>query len=697
MYCSFCGKQNRKGAKYCSGCGKPLPKPKHNLPMILLIIVLALILIVGCVFLAFEISGYKLPFGETKNYCVWISENGYQFVKNMNKDNFDVIDIADSDYSDFSVENTYFIKKNFAHITSDGKYLYYFDRFNNDEDPQYGTLYRAELGKLKPNKKSNGDYVTKIDSDVNIRNFYVREDGSVFYCKDSSSDNYTYRLFFYDGSEPVLIDKDISEVKYTSEVVFYNKPQSDDMGYSLYAKKIISNDEPVKIDTNTEYTFSVFDSEHLLYSKESANEDDYGYSSDLYVAGYSAPSTKISSGTYTDYDFSTFEDSGRIFFTKKESVIKKLGNYVTNPYEATDLSAVAPDENAPEYVEEYTDWWWTSTRNNDAYYAAYNEYQQSVSRLEIMTYLNSTEYEDIAESLYYWDINMVDPILISNQVDDNATTHNTAIADNVSCANYFKKTKDFKKMSIDAIMSHEDYQSGDMDSVQSIVEQYIFYHSADTTTLYFTVVGGVEQSVSTESLGIGNNGCYVDMVVFNGGKNIAILGRTISYDDYSRDFGSLNIASVDNCSIGEFAMNNIAGANCIYYANDNLICTSDSEIYIYRNNSFILLHDIYREDETQYITYAWYPDNTIIYLVDYDERYGGTLMKIDPNGEKQKLLDDVTIFSALENGAILYQSNGYLRRYDGNANPIIAGEVGGYWCINEIENDYLFLYSRGIS
>jgi uncharacterized ion transporter superfamily protein YfcC len=82
----FCGRQNRDGAKFCSGCGKPLPvlgkmkatpsKRKSNLPVILLIILLILIIIIySSHFVADEFFQFELPFGENNQTTAQVEGN----------------------------------------------------------------------------------------------------------------------------------------------------------------------------------------------------------------------------------------------------------------------------------------------------------------------------------------------------------------------------------------------------------------------------------------------------------------------------------------------------------------------------------------------------------------------------------------------------------------------------------------------
>lgn len=118
--------------------------------------------------------------------------------------------------------------------------------------------------------------------------------------------------------------------------------------------------------------------------------------------------------------------------------------------------------------------------------------------------------------------------------------------------------------------------------------------------------------------------------------------------------------------------------NQLYYArysNDS----DNAAAYLYQDGKFIELFDASVYDV------EWYADGMILFLSDYDSNYGGTLVRVNSKGKKDKIADDVTSFCALANGSILYSSNGNLRIYDEKNSSTIADDVDGYWCVNKKE------------
>lgn len=485
------------------------------------------------------------------NYCAWLSNGEYQFIKNMTKKNDKTTVIGSLDGSNPEKNSYYYVNNNYGHLTNDGKYLYYFSRI--DADNGTGSLYRAELAKLKPNHKNNEKHIEKIDSDVCLDGFYVREDGSVVYKKPDNNydDNYTYRICYYNGSEVKSIASDVNTIYYTNEAIVFNKPQDNDDGYTLYARLIDSKDDAVKIDKDTDYSFVVKDHEHIIYYKHHYNdEEDDSYA--MYIAGYSSESRKIADNVYEDTASRDYCSISSFCYVTRKGLDNTLADYVENPYNAADVSAVEPDSDAPEYTEETQTWWGTSTQNNDAYYAAMEEYEESQRRLELMDHLYGVPFTDYTYSMYYYDPSSNESQLMSDQIDNNSAGYSISGSGNTLISLYFKRKENFSKISIDDIMSNDSYDTYNLSQCDSIVTDYIYANTTDQSTLYFSVAGGTEQSVEKEKFGFGDQIKYYEIVSFNSGKNIAIHGS--GYDDSTEHsvYSGIYIASISKKSVGSF-------------------------------------------------------------------------------------------------------------------------------------------------
>lgn len=706
MFCPHCGEQIADDSKFCGVCGHEVDEggssdivvfdqigesafngrsKRKNVLVKILAVVLVVALIGGGSFGLMKSGIFSGKSSGATDYCVWLSNGNYQFVKKMFKQNSEVINIGGLDnYSTLWGDELY-VNKYFAHLTPDGKYLYYFARM--DENNEQGTLYRAELGKLKPNHAKNETYIVKIDSDVYTYDFYMREDGTVLYKKNDPDQIDAYRLYYYNGTEVSSIAKNISYVKYTDEVVFFNKLQDDEESYTLYAKRINSDDDIVKLDMDAQSDLYVYDTEHILYKKNIENDD--GYRCAIYEAGYSSSSTKIAENVCSDSSYEDYEKTGSFFYLTVKTATKNYSDYIENPHSEADASAVMPDSKAKKYIEEYTYWGYTYTRNNDAYYAAKEDYELSQRRVELMHYFSSATYKQYNYTLYFYDGQKKESGLVSDSVDSSSSYYPSSSGDTLA-VNYYKRAENFPKMSIDDLMADDNYLSWDDRNNEGIISDYIYGHSADMSTLYFTVAGGEEQSLDAAALGFTDVTSDVDMVLFNNGKNVAVFGSGYDYDTDKMSRSDVYIAPVANHSIGAFVVASIDEPTWIYTLNDELCCDSDSSLFIYRNNEFVHVAECENSGMGN-----WYADGTILYLINYDSNYGGTLTRMNAKGEKTKIADDVTSFSELENGKILYVTNGSLKIYDGKNSETLASDVDGFWTTQEKEktvDDYYFYF-----
>ena len=709
MYCPFCGEQIADDSKFCGACGKPIDpekessviavvepdysrsyvepplKPKRKAPVAIIAIIIAVIVFcAGTV--AIIKSGLLSSNKGNLNYCAWLSNGEYQFVKNMTKQNAKTIAIGSSEGSKSENNSYFYVNNNYGHLTNDGKYLYYFSRI--DEDNGTGTLYRAELAKLKPNHKNNEKHIEKIDSDACLDGFYVREDGSVVYKKPDNNynDNYTYRICYYNGNEVKSIASDVNTIYYTNEAIVFNKPQDNDDGYTLYARLIDSKDDAVKIDKDTDYSFVAKDHEHIIYYKHHNDDEDDSYA--MYIAGYSTESKKIADYVYEDTASRDYRSISSFCYVTRKGAEKSLADYVENPYSTEDENAVEPDSDAPEYTEEYETWWGTTTQNNDAFYAAMEEYEQAQSRLELMDHFYEVPFTEYTYSMYYYDPSSNESQLISDQIDNNSASYSTSGSGNTLVSLYFKRKDNFSKISIDEIMSNENYDTYNLSQCDSVVTDYIYANSTDQSTLFFTVAGGKEQSVEKEKFGFSDHIQYYSIVSFDSGKRLAIHGTGYDQSIEHSVYSGIYIASISKKAVGSFSAIETTGEVHDIACANNQLCYSrysdDSDnvaAYLYRDSKFIELLD----GNSSVSDVEWYTDGTILFLSDYDSNYGGTLVKVDSKGKKEKIADDVTSFCALDNGNILHTSNGNLRIYDGKNSTTIADDVDGYWCVKKKE------------
>ena len=254
MNCPKCGAPLPDGAKFCGSCGSRLAEPnqtivarkptipvvqvpeevavqpdngaaaakKSKLPLLIAIIA-AVVVVLGVVFFVLPNLG-----GSGKDAYIALRDGKYELLPNLNKTDTVEIGSVKTDENDYSSLN--------AAFSPDGKYFYYMSKM----DGSYGTLNRAEYGKLKVGSDKNDKYITAIATNVDPY-FTVLENGVVYENADS-------KLYYYDGEQPTTLAKNVYSYSVDAEknrVMYY--VQDDDGDYTLYFVDLKKPHEATKL------------------------------------------------------------------------------------------------------------------------------------------------------------------------------------------------------------------------------------------------------------------------------------------------------------------------------------------------------------------------------------------------------------------------------------------------------------------
>jgi|GEM_PF-1848497 len=254
--------------------------------------------------------------GGSQNAYVYLADGSYEMMRKLGDD--ESIEVASSRSSEIS--------SRLVRFSPDGKYLYYFTKF----DGYSGYLYRAEYGKLKADSSKNDERIESIGSNVRY-NYIILDDGAVLY------ENEDENLYYFNGGDSVKIAKSVDDFTTDKKdrIVYTTGNYSD--GYALYAlsTKDVENGGD-KIASNVSSIYSWSDLDHIFYTKED-EDDDYNTVVTLYTVGFASESEKIASDVTM-----LGSDEGTIVYIVDKGKSVSLYDYVNDTYASSDANITRP-------------------------------------------------------------------------------------------------------------------------------------------------------------------------------------------------------------------------------------------------------------------------------------------------------------------------------------------------------------------
>lgn len=697
MYCKNCGREIPDSAKFCGFCGerqddvmpeeresgsvvsfdsdggvaaeeitdeeerKVIRRSSRN-PMIMKIVGIAVVavLVIGIGFFAVSKLGlFSGASGSATDYTVWVTDDEFAFVKKLKEDEEKIS--IDSLRSDSSV----YYSQGMAAMTPDGKTLYFINRF--DSYCNTGTLYRAELDKLKKDSNKNESYITKIDSDVQVYSLMVQKDGTLLYQTDSSDNS---KLNYFDGKETVTMAKNVIDVRQCGDsYIVYTTNKDGEDGYSIYIMPVGDTENAYKVASNA-YLHTVKDETHILYYKYSDGSTAY------YIGGFNQEPVKVA-GNVEYMNTSQFQAHGTLFYSVENSGKLKLSDFVDNPYASSDAAAKEPKEADYEREVTKTDWWgdeYTTTETDwDAYNQAYDKWYAVQERISLMEYLEDDENGFETYSVYFYKIGDQEAVKVSDKsMGSDILGYSSGKNNMVMYAPAYSSTE---RLSIDQLMEDGYWYSGGV--VSTIRAELV----KDMDYVAYTVIGYSEQVLDLEAIDLYDETRYMDFRFYNDGTSFAmLLGDESDQEIYTATVTNGCIGKVSGISAQEPTSIGIIN-DAIYYSSNS---GNDLDLYQYKNGE----HERICEEVALYSS-EFYEDGTMMMLCDYDYEYGGTLYAVDKSGKKTKINDDVTNYASLNNGDVLFISDGTLKLYDGKNKITIAQDVEMIWMANEKKGEYL--------
>lgn len=297
MFCPHCGTQLPDGSKFCASCGanletapaqpeqtaspapeaKPAPAPAAatavsttkkvhmKMPKFLAAgIVILILIVVALIISSMSGSANAVQFAYLAGGELRLSKNA-DASKNLT----------------FANSSNTMLSQNFVQFSADGKYVYFFTKY--DSDNQTGTLCRAQISKLKDGADKNTKVIQTIDTYVDIATLNLTANGAVYQNGDGD-------LYSYDGKESTRLAREVDW--YTcgegeDTRLIYATVSGED-GSALYGVDLAAPADPVKLATNYAYIVDAQNFDNVLYTKP---DDNYQYV--LYSGGFSKESEKI--------------------------------------------------------------------------------------------------------------------------------------------------------------------------------------------------------------------------------------------------------------------------------------------------------------------------------------------------------------------------------------------------------------------
>lgn len=304
MFCPYCGHKISDGAGFCGNCGRkmttPTPKKAARKPHRRMWKgihfskkvaggIVAAVLTAGIAFAAYTVMDDY--FSKEQQVLLVSSERNCEVVTIDSKGNVRKRAILGNsdDVDTAKISNFDDIK-----YSEDKKYLYYRTCI---DDSDGGTLYRAELSKLKDTPAKNNNYIKKIGENVTADYKFVQQESIVY--TDSSE-----RLYYYKDGQTTFLAKNVTSFRTDGEDRLVYRSEDGIL-------RSVSLKDPKKHTTiaeNAGYMISFPDVDHIVYAT-----DRWQRPSEIYITGYGQKSSHPNG-------FSSWDDSQIVYYSPERKV-----------------------------------------------------------------------------------------------------------------------------------------------------------------------------------------------------------------------------------------------------------------------------------------------------------------------------------------------------------------------------------------
>lgn len=533
-------------------------------------------------------------------------------------------------------------------FSPNGKYLYFMEY---DSSGGGGSLFRIEISKIGKKDASP----EKVSS--NVSSYELLSNGNAVYIRGGGDG----QLRFYDGKDSYKLASGVNSsfsVNDAGTHAYYSETDSSDGSRTLYRVELKENGEKEKLLKDYSVLYHCDDG-LLVYSKAGEALDEWGSMTyDLYSLVPGGDKTKLVSDAVNilGLDVSGGKVSFSYLTAERESCT--LYDFVSDALAVSDASQTEPDTS-----DFRTQGYWGWVTDWDAYYAAYEKWEQVANRNYMREYMKETAYNITTYTLCRYE-----------KGEKTTLAEGLAYAPVCSAAD---------GVYLYAKSSQEVSQVADLQDLEYADEVYSLMDTAERE--WYQNVGGVESAMKLdEDSTVGGvyvlNGSEVVLSLYEDGesllksyslsKNELTPGSTITDEEYR------------NLSKGTWK-----GKDVLYYFTDMDSDYSSGELVRYGNGEKTSL-----ARDASRVTIL--PDSGTVFKIE-DEEYNSRrdiqegslyLMK---DGKNSRIADEVDLseIAYLGAGRVLYISDGELCLWNGKDSEKLASDVYTFWVNTGVSSD----------
>lgn len=587
-------------------------------------------------------------------------------------------------------------------LSDDGKYLYYFDKI--DEDSESGTLCCIPTDKLRK-KGDNEQYIEEIESKVDLESMTLIDSTTVIYMRKGE------KLIIYKDGENYELSDDVREYSVTDDkrYVLYTEREDSDSGNTLFCAEIKKDPQSREIDSHIDRMYDSANSSYILYGK---NYDDENNTIDVYAAGADKDPVLVAEDVYGTYGICA--DDKSFYYTVSNSNEVPLYSYVIDSYTESDANVQEPQ--VTDYMEKVNEEDVLSDDDKREYagqpFSHFLEgevFIDGTDEFGLYGHRNSTDgnyyYYDRDNKQWYGNFDW--ETYNSTYADYQKVGERNSLREQLkqeTCKKYYQELyfcrngesklicenvgNVYTEAARGVIYQKTDLESGSaeyaIDEVYSVDDlrediEDDRYENEDHT-MYCCVNGGSETEISDfdsiDSIRVSQDG---KTVVISGNYDEENGEELIAYQSSEKGLGE-GKKLTDEGAFAGFRDN-------VFYFYDQ-IDDEEADFYSYQGNtSKLLAKDIYRY-QAPFIA----DDGAIIGFTDWDDKdYTGELTCFGKDGKGERIAKDINLYRYLGSGAYLYRQDGDLYYQDkkGNENRLAKG-VDYFWYPREVNGFYAY-------
>ena len=416
MFCQKCGKQLHDGAKFCTGCGQPVPQnaegpvteelrqeserepafreaapgngaggvppadaqpaqtaPAPASPILSgkkrrgkAVLGLAAAAAVAVILLIAAAVSLFSSLGRGGGVYLYATDDYELMLLSGLKEDSEVFELSDE-----AGRSVYF--------SPDGKYIYFFEQ-GPDDYGGYADLYFIEAASAL----KEGARPQRVSSKVYVSPLYLLDNGGAIFHKESG---HGQDLCYFDGEHDTKLADDVyrSSVDEAEQYVYYTLREEDYGRQTLFRIALKDGTEEEILD-GASSIYTSFDAEVLLYDETSNHVDSLR---DLYMVRAGERAERVAKDVWQVLWTDTRDGKLSFLYLTQETEEHTLYDFVTDSTAASDAAARQPAlEN---FITGYSEWGWEEY-DWDAYYAAQDAWNAVSDRVHIRETLRNTPY-----------------------------------------------------------------------------------------------------------------------------------------------------------------------------------------------------------------------------------------------------------------------------------------------------------------